>query len=184
MVIVETKKEYRKFARVFSKVDSIVIPIECDFNKHPKDTRLCLLYVKTMSKDSKEYILPFRHSDTINLEPHDIDNIWTTKNVYTYDKKKLLHFFDWNNTHDVQMNYYLEKNEPLSIDDILTNAHEYFYRKYYGKSNINCVIPIMKHLEWCRNVVEVLKAKDFLLKVREERTIHYLVISRHIFVVY
>ena len=157
MVIVETSKEFRKFAKTFNKFDSIVIPIECDFNKHPKDTRLCLLYVKTMSKDSKEYILPFRHSDTINLEPHDIDNIWTTKNVYTYDKKKLLHFFDWKNTHDVQMNYYLEKNEPLSIDDILTNAHEYFYRKYYGKSNINCVIPIMKHLEWCRNVVEVLK---------------------------
>ena len=157
MVIVETSKEFGKFGKTFNKFDSIVIPIECDFNKHPKDTRLCLLYVKTMSNDSKEYIQPFRHSDTINLEPHEIDNIWTTKNVYTYDKKKLLHFFDWKNTHDVQMNYYLEKNEPLSIDDILTNAHEYFYRKYYGKSNINCVIPIMKHLEWCRNVVEVLK---------------------------
>ena len=157
MVIVETSKEFGKFAKTFNKFDSIVIPIECDFNKHPKDTRLCLLYVKTMSNDSKEYILPFRHSDTLNLEEHIIDNLWTPKNVYTYDKKKLLHFFNWKNTHDVQMNYYLEKNEPLSIDDMLTNAHEYFYRKYYGKSNINCVIPIMKHLEWCRNVVEVLK---------------------------
>ena len=93
LVIVETSKEFRKFAKTFNKFDSIVIPIECDFNKHPKDTRLCLLYVKTMSKDSKEYILPFRHSDTINLEPHDIDNIWTTKNVYTYDKKKATTFF-------------------------------------------------------------------------------------------
>ena len=98
MVIVETKKEFAKFAKVFNKFDSIAIPIECDFNKHPIDTRLCILYIKTMSKDSKEYILPFRHSDTTNLEPHDIDNIWTTKNVYTYDKKKLLHFFDWKNT--------------------------------------------------------------------------------------
>ena len=122
MVIVETDKEYRKFARVFSKVDSIIIPIECDFNKHPKDTKLCILYVKTIDKDSKEYILPFRHSDTLNLEEHIIDSLWTPKNVYTHDKKKLLHFFDWKNTHDVQMNNYLEKNEPLCIDNIL------FYR--------------------------------------------------------
>ena len=55
------------------------------------------------------------------------------------------------------MNYYLEKNEPLVIEHIVTNAHEYFYRKYYGNSNINCVIPIMKHLEWCRKIVDILK---------------------------
>ena len=157
MVIVETSKEFRNFAKVFNELDSIVIPIECDFNKHPKDTKLCLLYIKTISEDSKEYILPFRHSDALNLEIHMIDNLWTSKNVYTYDKKKLLHFFDWKNTHDVQMNYYLEKNEPLVIEHIVTNAHEYFYRKYYGNSNINCVIPIMKHLEWCRKIVDILK---------------------------
>ena len=92
LVIVETSKEFRNFAKVFNELDSIVIPIECDFNKHPKDTKLCLLYIKTISEDSKEYILPFRHSDALNLEIHMIDNLWTSKNVYTYDKKKLLHF--------------------------------------------------------------------------------------------
>ena len=171
MVIVETSKEFRNFAKVFNELDSIVIPIECDFNKHPKDTKLCLLYIKTISEDSKEYILPFRHSDALNLEIHMIDNLWTPKNVYTYDKKKLLHFFDWKDTHDVQMNYYLEKNEPLVIDDVLTNAHEYFHRKYYGKSNINCVIPIMKHLEWCRKVVEILK-KAGVIGLKETESVY------------
>ena len=69
------------------------------------------------------------------------------------------------------MNHYLEKNEPLSIDNILTNAHEYFYRKYYGKSNINCVIPIMKHLEWCRNVVEVLKVAG-IIGLKETQSVY------------
>ena len=157
MVIVENKKEFKEFTETFSQFDSIVIPIECDFNKHPKDTKLCMLYVRILSDKKKEYILPFRHSDTLNLDIQRIDDLWTPRKVYTYDKKKLLHFFNWNNTHDVQMNYYLEKNEPLVIEDILTNAHEYFYRKYYGNSNINCVIPIMKHLEWCRKLVENMK---------------------------
>jgi len=168
LVIVETSKEFENFGKEFNKVDSIVIPIECDLNSHPKDTLLCLLYVKTISENSKEYILPFRHSDALNLETYMIDSLWTTKNVYTYDKKKLLHFFDWKNTYDVQMNYYLEKNEPLIVDDILTNAHEYFHRKYYGKPNINCIVPIMKHLEWCRNVVDVLKVAGIIGKKETE----------------
>ena len=168
MVIVETSKEFENFGKEFNKVDSIVIPIECDLNSHPKDALLCLLYVKTISENSKEYILPFRHSDALNLETYMIDSLWTTKNVYTYDKKKLLHFFDWKNTYDVQMNYYLEKNEPLIVDDILTNAHEYFHRKYYGKPNINCIVPIMKHLEWCRNVVDVLKVAGIIGKKETE----------------
>ena len=171
MVIVETSEEFKNFARVFNKVDSIVIPIECDFNKHPKDTRLCLLYIKTISKDSKEYILPFRHSDAVNLETYMIDSLWTPKNVYTYDKKKLLHFFNWKDTYDVQMNYYLEKNEPLVVDDVLTNAHEYFHRKYYGKPNINCVIPIMKHLEWCRKVVDILKVAG-VIGLKEKQSVY------------
>ena len=171
MVIVETSEEFKNFARVFNKVDSIVIPIECDFNKHPKDTKLCLLYIKTISKDSKEYILPFRHSDAVNLETYMIDSLWTPKNVYTYDKKKLLHFFNWKDTYDVQMNYYLEKNEPLVVDDVLTNAHEYFHRKYYGKPNINCVIPIMKHLEWCRKVVDILKVAG-VIGLKEKQSVY------------
>ena len=113
MVIVENKKEFKEFAESFSQFDSIVIPIECDFNKHPKDTKLCLMYVRILFDMRKEYILPFRHSDTLNLDIQRIDDLWTPRKVYTYDKKKLLHFFNWNNTHDVQMNYYLEKNESL-----------------------------------------------------------------------
>ena len=158
MVIVETEKEFVKFGEEFHDCDSIVIPIQCDENKHPASTELCLLYVKMLGGDLKEYILPFRHTDAINLDPErHMDMTWSPKNKYTYDKKKLLHFFDWKYTYDIQMNYYLEKNQPLLIDDILTNAHEYFYRKYYKKPNVNCLIPIMKHIEWCRKLVEHMK---------------------------
>jgi len=157
LVIVENKKEFKEFAKTFSKFDSIVIPIECDFNKHPKDTKLCLMYIRILFDMRKEYILPFRHSDTLNLDTQRIEDLWTPKKVYTNDKKKLLHFFNWKDIHDIQMNYYLEKNEPLVIDDITTNSHEYFHRKYYDKPNVNCVIPVMKHIEWCRKLVENMK---------------------------
>ena len=162
MVIVESKKEFSKFGKDFNEYSSVVIPIQCDENKHPKATNLCLLYVKMLDGDLNEYILPFRHTDAINLNPEKyMDIIWSRQNKYTYDKKKLLHFFDWKNVYDVQINHYLKTNQPLEIDDISTNAHEYFNRKYYNNPNVNCVIPIMKHLEWCRKMLDKIKLCAF-----------------------
>ena len=157
MVIVESKKEWASFISAFEENNSIVIPIQCDPNAHPMATELCLFYVKLLDGDLEEYILPFRHSDAINLKFKYITMMRTPKDVFTYDKKKLLHFVDWKNVYDVQMDYYITKNVPLSIDEVTTNAHEYFYRTHYKTKNINCAIPIMKHIEWCREMVERLK---------------------------
>ena len=162
MVIIESHEEWKKFIKEFGKYNSIVIPIQCDKNKHPLDTELCLLYVKLLDDNLEEYVLPFRHSDAINLKDKYIKKTWTLRDVFTYDKKKLLHFVKWKNITDMQMHYYMSKNEPLPIDDITTNAHEYFYRTHYKTKNINCVIPIMKHIEWCRKLVDHLKVTVFV----------------------
>jgi len=162
LVIVESHREWGKFIREFKKYNSIVIPIHCDENKHPIDTKLCLLYIKLLDGDLEEYVLPFRHSDAINLKSKYIKKTWTPMDVFTYDKKKLLHFVKWKNITDMQMHYYMSKNEPLPIDDVTTNAHEYFHRTHYKTKNINCVIPMMKHIEWCRKLVEYLKVTIFV----------------------
>ena len=162
MVIVESHREWGKFIREFKKYNSIVIPIHCDENKHPIDTKLCLLYIKLLDGDLEEYVLPFRHSDAINLKSKYIKKTWTPMDVFTYDKKKLLHFVKWENITDMQMHYYMSKNEPLPIDGVTTNAHEYFHRTHYKTKNINCVIPMMKHIEWCRKLVEYLKVTIFV----------------------
>ena len=86
----------------------------------------------------------------------------TERDVFTYNKKKLLHLVKWENITDMQMHYYMSKNEPLPIDEITTNAHEYFYRTHYKTKNINCVIPMMKHIEWCRKLVDHLKLTVFV----------------------
>ena len=67
MVIVESKKEWLSFIAEFEENNSIVIPIQCDENKHPVDTELCLFYIKLLDGSLEEYVLPFRHSDAINL---------------------------------------------------------------------------------------------------------------------
>ena len=71
---------------------------------------------------------------------------------YIYDKKQFNHIVKWKNMIDVNLQHYMEYNKPLYIEDITTNTHDYFNRKYYKMRDINIVIPILKYLELCRKL--------------------------------
>mgnify|MGYP001280271847 FL=1 len=81
-MIVENKKQLKEFIKKYKSEDSILIPVFCDDNKHPIETEISVLYVLFM--DEQEYILPFNHSETLNIEIPDL-NSKTIK--YTYDRK-------------------------------------------------------------------------------------------------
>ena len=72
-MIIETKLEFDGFIEKYNKSDCILIPILCDVNKHPLENSLCLLYVKLL--DGDEYVLPFNHSEAINLEISYLDRL-------------------------------------------------------------------------------------------------------------
>ena len=137
--------------------DSVVLPIQCDDKLHPSESKLCLLYIRLLNDNTDEYVLPFRHSDALNLNLKYIKKTNTSKNIYTYDKKKLLHLVEWENVFDLQMMHYLRKNEPLLIEDVTTNSHNHFNTYYRNFDNVNSIIPILKHVEWCREVIDRIK---------------------------
>ena len=111
---------------------------------------MCLLYVKIL--DGDEYILPFRHSEAINLDASYLDKLNSDHKKYVYDRKQFNHIVKWENVIDINLQHYMEYNQPLYIEDITTNTHDYFNRKYYKMSGVNCVVPILKHLELCRKL--------------------------------
>ena len=151
-MILENSNELESFQKLYQQQDSIVIPISSDTNKHAVEDELCLLYVQMMS--GEEFILPFNHSETLNI---DIPNLDSKTKKYTYDKKKLTHFISLDNVIDVNLSHYMKTNQPLVVDDIETSAHYFFNMKHYKKRNINKVIPILKHLEYCRNLSKILR---------------------------
>jgi len=151
-VIVENKKQLKEFIKSYKSEDSIIIPIPCDNNKHSANTKLSLLYVQLLS--GKEFILPFNHSETINIE---LPNLESNTKKYTYDRKDLNNFVILDNVIDVNLMHYMGTNIPLDIEDIDTNAHNFFNMRYYKKENINTIIPVLKHLEKCRKISQLLK---------------------------
>ena len=146
-MILENSNELESFQKLYQQQDSIVIPISSDTNKHPVEDDLCLLYVQMMS--GEEFILPFNHSETLNI---DIPNLDSKTKKYTYDKKKLTHFISLNNVIDVNLSHYMKTNQPYDFDKHLTNAHHHNYRLHYEKENINDIIPLVKHAEYFSKV--------------------------------
>ena len=151
-MIIENKNQLSDFLKGYNSQDSIIIPIQNDENKHPIDDGICLLYIQLM--DGDEYILPINHSETLNVDLPDLDS--HTKK-FTTDKKYLKHLLPLSNIIDVNLINYCVKGVPLSLDEISTNAHNFFQMTHYKKSNINTVIPVLKHVERCRKVCKVLK---------------------------
>ena len=152
MVIIENNEQLDSFLKTYSKKDSIVLPILSDDKKHPMDTDICLLYVQFL--DGDEFILPFNHSEALNIE---IPNLETNTTKYTLDKKRLKHLLPLNNIVDVNLLHYIDTNQPLQLENIDTNAHNFFNMRHYKKKNVNRVIPILKHLEYCRKISKEFK---------------------------
>ena len=151
-MIVENKKQLEEFLKLYNSEDSILVPISQDSNKHPVSDELSLLYVKLFN--GNEFILPFNHSETLNIE---IPNLESKTKKYTYDRKKLNHFVKLDNVIDVNLLYYMATNKSLNIEEIDTNAHHFFNMRYYKRNNINNIIPVLKHLEKCREIASILK---------------------------
>ena len=151
-MILENNEHLEVFKKMYSTEDCIMIPIQCNDTKHSVSDKLSLLYLQMWS--GNEFILPFNHSETLNIE---IPNLKSDTKKYTYDRKKLNHLVELDNVIDVNLLHYMATNVPLSIEDIDTNAHHFFNMRYYKKENINTIVPVMKHLEKCREIAKILR---------------------------
>ena len=165
-MIIENKKQLKEFIKSYKSEDSIIIPIPCDNNKHSAKTKLSLLYVQLLS--GNEFILPFNHSETMNIE---LPNLETNTKKYTYDRKDLNNFITLDNVIDVNLMNYMNTGHPLDLEQTDTNAHNFLNMRYYKKENINTIIPVLKHLEKCRKISELLK--DIIAKYNQTVNMSY-----------
>ena len=152
MEIIEKKSQLKRFIKHYKSEDCIIVPVSCDDNKHPMNDSLSLLYVKLLS--GKEFILPFNHSETLDLEIPSLDS--DTKK-YTYDRKKLNHHIKLTNVIDVNLMQYMNEGTPITIEETDTNSHNFLNMRYYKKDSINTIIPVLKHLEKSRKIAKILQ---------------------------
>ena len=132
----------------FEKAFVEIIPFS---NKvHPVENDVCAIYIRPLNS-TKGYIASIDHSETLSLDIDEVKRVLDKfKRVYVRDKKEFLHYFILKGLYDITL------TQPPYIQEY-TQTHSYFYQKHPNKKDINRIIPIVKHYEYCEKTFEDLK---------------------------
>jgi len=163
-VIIEKNNQLDDFLLENQNKDCFIIPILSDVNLHPLQNSLSAIYVKIV--DGEERILCFNHGETLKLNSKKLLDLDKLGRKFVRDKKQLNHIVKLNDVVDVNLQYYMSKNKPLEWEELSTNTHDYFHRVMWKMKNTNRIIPILKHLELCREQVTMLE-KHYKLPIHE-----------------
>ena len=164
-MIIEKNNQLDNFLLKNDSQDCFIIPILSDVNLHPLQNSLCAIYIKIVG--GEERMLCFNHGETLKLNSKKLLDLDKLGRKFVRDKKQLNHIVKLDDVVDVNLQYYMNKNEPLEWEELSTNTHDYFHRVMWKMKNTNRIIPILKHLELCREQVRMLE-KYYELPIHED----------------
>ncbi len=149
--LVESEDQIKRFFQSSYK-EAFVEIIPYNDTIHPTQNQVCAIYIRPLVS-TKGFILPISHSETINVNIDNIKHILSNYDaLYVRDKKEFLHYFPLKTLYDITLHSHTYIRQT-------TQTHSYFYNKMGDKKDINRIIPIVKHYEYCENLFNELKEK-------------------------
>lgn len=147
--LVETEEQLQSFLNLKVK-EAFIEVIPYNYNTHPSQNEICALYIKPLY-NSKGFIVPRTHTETFSLSIDAIIRAIEGVDVaYVRDKKEFIHYLEHPKVIDVTLS---SKYTPTS-----TRAHKALYDKYPHKGDINLIVPIVKHYEFCEKIYQELES--------------------------
>jgi hypothetical protein len=139
--LIEDKNNIETLCRIKYEVAYVEV-IPTSHNLHPVENKICAVYIRPKG-NSKGYIIPINHSETINSTIEDcLEVLNSIKYIYVRDRKEFLHYF-------ALKHCYQYTPSPYTYIPKLTTAHNHIYNKYPDRHNLNVIVPIVKHYEVC-----------------------------------
>lgn len=156
--LIETKEKLKELEeKQLSKV--FVELISLNNNIHPSQNDISCVYIRGI-EDTKGYLLPINHSEAFNTDIQDVYQLLQGyEEVFVRDKKEFLHYMTLRQLSDIHF---------ISPTDIQTNTptQDFYYKKHPNIGNLNSIIPIVKHYEYCEEVYSQVKHVFALEKPR------------------
>ena len=149
--IIEKEDQFNRLPH-FDKCFVYVIPN--NNNYHPAIAEVSLIYVKPF--DSKGYMLCIKHNESLSLKWQTVKKYLSEKELYVIDAKYTKYFFS-GKTQDLTFNYITQGNGKFDFNKCEPAIISNFYHNNGSAKNINDLIPISKHYEYCEKVYEVVK---------------------------
>ena len=144
--LIENKDQVNSFRRKgYKKAYVEVIPFSNTI--HPVLNNISLVYIKPLNGD-KGYMVTINHSEAFTVENSLVTELLDEiETIYVRDKKNFLHYYFHKTCH---------QTEPTSPTDIPKEpqVYQHFYKLYPNKEDINRIIPITKHYEYCEILYE------------------------------
>tara|TARA_Y100000385_G_C13070245_1_gene628667 strand:- start:104 stop:1435 length:1332 start_codon:yes stop_codon:yes gene_type:complete len=145
MVIVDSNEMLELAKADMENEDVLIVPIFMSSHYHPKMNKVCLLYIQAIYSE-KTYILPNDHYDCSTSQLQFLDQFNFGK-IFVSKKNELNYSKRIKNSFDFDMVYYLEKGKAFGYPE---NKNFNFYWSIKGRQDIGKIIPIAKHIEWCK----------------------------------
>jgi hypothetical protein len=126
---------------------------------HPILNNISLVYIRPINA-SKGFIICVHHSECLSVLNTRIDALISKfDTLYCRDKKEMLHYFPSKALYDINstFNTYIPTR---------TTTHDFYYYKYPKLKDINLIIPVVKHYEYCENLYNELKANINIPKTK------------------
>ena len=157
--IIESKKEFDSFIHKYNDYNWTPI-IHCTFTDsklHPKENEIAFLTIRL----DDDYILPFNHSETIELDTSLLEDLKSDTTKFVFNKKEVLHSIDFGGMVDINFLYYLETNKSIDIE----NDKSWMWENLFHKpKNINTIIPILKQYETIKKFLDVEFSEKYYIK--------------------
>jgi hypothetical protein len=119
---------------------------------HPRLNSILGIFLYNLDTQSYSY-LNFSHPDIEKInKSYYLDKVLLSPSSYIFSKKEIMHMHECSCL-DLDSLYYLENAAEIPYENFKTNAHIFFERKY-ETNKINNIIPITKHLESFKKMVE------------------------------
>jgi hypothetical protein len=118
-------------------------------NYHPAISEISLIYVKPFN--DKGYMFCIKHNESLSLDWGSLKEFLLGKEIYALNAKYTRYFLN-KDINDINFQYIdkegilleTEKYEPTILSD--------FYRRFGSLYNVNHLVPISKHYEYCENL--------------------------------
>ena len=147
--LIETEDQLQELSK-FGYEEAFVEVIPYSNTIHPIKNQVCAIYIKPL-KSKKGFIASIDHSETLPLNIDKVKRVISNfERIYVRDKKEFLHYFVFKGLYDITL------TSPTYIQEY-TQTHSWFYRQLPNKKDINRLIPIVKHYEYCEKTFEDLK---------------------------
>ena len=147
--LIETEEQLLELSK-FGYEEAFVEIIPYSNKIHPVENGVCAIYIRPLNS-TKGFITSIDHSEALSLSIDEVKHIINKfKCVYVRDKKEFLHYFILKELYDITL------TSPPYIQE-LTQTHNFFTSKYPNKKDVNRIIPIVKHYEYCEKTFEDLK---------------------------